>query len=182
MRVLLNHGANVNAASDIWTPLRAAADRGRCVAARLLLDRGAAVNARNKYDKTALTSAGLNGHMDMIRLLLRRGAVVDDARGRPVHVVEARHHSTGQVDAVQLLADVRHAGGTWESYLRFPRTRLLALRVLCERGRAKTPDDALLRRLFTTPDLPKEVFWRIFSYWRCDRDESPRAPMRAPTG
>ena len=92
MRVLLDHGASVNAATDIWSPLRAAADRGRCQAADLLLDRGADVNARNKYNKSALTSAGLNGHCDMIRLLLRRGAVyVDDVRGRAVHV-EARHH------------------------------------------------------------------------------------------
>ena len=122
----------------------------------------------------------------MIRLLLSRGANLDarDNDGRDAEAV-ARYREKEW--AVALLAEIRLAGG-WHSYLRVPRKRLLALRVLCERGRAST-DDALLRRLFpwqppvqekqgpTTRaaraqagQLPKEVFWLILKFWRSDRD------------
>ena len=99
----------------------------------------------------------------------------------------ARCHNNKD-EAADLLADVRRAGD-WLSYLRYPRKRLLALRVLCERGRASTDDDLLLRlfpwhappkngpttraarraRAPQAAQLPKEVFWLIFEFWRCDR-------------
>jgi len=126
----------------------------------------------------------------MIRLLLSRGANLDarDNDGRDAEAV-ARYREKEW--AVALLAEIRLAGG-WHSYLRVPRKRLLALRVLCERGRAST-DDALLRRLFPRPapaaaddageepsllasatqgarELPKEVFWLVFKFWQSDRD------------
>ena len=48
-----------------------------------------------------------------------------------------------------LVAAVRVAGGTWKHYLRYPRVRLLALRALCSRGRARPKSgDPILARLF----------------------------------
>ena len=91
----------------------------------------------------------------------------------------------GNYEAAGLLDAVRGAGG-WESYTLLPRMRVLALRVLCEQGRAKT-DDALLARLFpyheptedsarplrgrtSRSDIPKEVFWHILAFWRSSQD------------
>ena len=141
--------------------------------------------------------AALFGHCDMIRLLLSRGAALDARNndGRDAETIARRFNNDDEAPA--LLADVRLAGGTWDAYLRDPRKRLLALRVLCERGRAST-DDALLRRLFPAAPataaeggkrakrglqrtreeyraakggrLPRGIFWHILEYWRCDRD------------
>ena len=43
-------------------------------AARLLLEKGAAVNAQNKGGSTALMSACEKGHVEVARLLLEKGA------------------------------------------------------------------------------------------------------------
>ena len=58
---------------------------------------------------------------------------------------------------------------------RFPRRSRLdvvVLQALCAKGRASPPP--ALARLFPTstksPHLPREIFWRILSYWRTDRD------------
>ena len=85
----------------------------------------------------------------MIRLLLSRGANIT-LRGRDDdddYDAETLARRNDKDEAAALLADVRIAGGTWDDYLLFPRKRVLALRVLCEQGRAST-DDPLLRRLF----------------------------------
>jgi hypothetical protein len=131
----------------------------------------------------------------MIRLLLRRGANLD-ARDNIDENAEtyARYHN--RTEATALLADVRRAGG-WRSFVRVPRKRVLALRILCERGRAST-SDALLARLFPyhapvqseddatdepppllarapqgPREVPKEVFWLVFEFWRCTSHDSP---------
>ena len=129
--------------------------------------------------------AAERGHCDMIRLLLNRGADLD-ARDIPRRGAEAYARYRGRDEAAALLADVRLAGG-WDAYVRYPRFKVLALRILCERGRAET-DDPLLRRLFPShapvePDgerpplraraasgLPKEVFWLVVEFWRSSRD------------
>jgi len=200
MRLLLQMGAGVNARSDAGreTPLHAAAMQGHHDAAVLLLDRGALVDARAGLGSTPLKYAVQHAQRsdpdrcDIIRLLLRRGATLD---ARVDGWLRARRQWLDWLDAeavasrskaTALLADVRLAGGTWSSYLRVPRKRLLALRVLCERGRATTDDD-LLRRLFPAVrkkedgaadeppppavPLPKEVFWLVCEFLRCDRDD-----------
>ena len=71
----------------------------------------------------------------------------------------------------QLLADVR-AAGSFKRYANAPRLDVVVLQALCAKGRAAPPP--ALERLFPTstksPHLPKEIFWRILSYWRTDRD------------
>lgn len=56
------------------TPLLVAAEAGQVEAARLLLDEGAAVDARNRWETTALHVACLRGHEGLVALLLARGA------------------------------------------------------------------------------------------------------------
>ena len=64
---------------------------------------------------------------------------------------------------------VRLAGGSWEQYIG-QRYELVALRALCagERPRARWAGglgkELFLRSLFA-PDLPKELFRKVLSFW-----------------
>ena len=194
MRTLLDHGASVDATCvSIMTPLHGAAGGGHCAAVVLLLDRGAQIDPRPIARRTPLIYSAEYGQCDVIRLLLQHGASLD-ARTRDGRDAEASARLYDKREAAALLADVRLAGG-WEPYLRAPRKRLLALRILCEQGRART-DDPFLRRLFplhATPrlppnwaspktrasfrartasgaEVPREVFWLVLAYWRTGRD------------
>lgn len=91
---LLEHGAEVDARSTVnewerrvtaeprqknlmpggFTPLLYAARQGCIECARLLLDKGAAVDLTDPDGVTPLLSALLNAHFDMAKLLLERGA------------------------------------------------------------------------------------------------------------
>ena len=101
MRALLDAGADLKlTADDGTTPLMVASGLGRCTfnpnitrgarspsaeaAVTLLLDRGAAVNAVNQADFTALHGAAMRGLNEVIRILVDRGANINarDFRGR----------------------------------------------------------------------------------------------------
>ena len=58
------------------TPLMAAADAGRTAVVRLLLDRGAQIDAMDAGHRTALMAAAASGHTEVVKLLLERGADV----------------------------------------------------------------------------------------------------------
>ena len=64
--------------NDGFTPLHAAAAYGKPAIARLLLDQGADVNARDKAGQTALMKAVWNSHADVVNVLLQRGAAITD--------------------------------------------------------------------------------------------------------
>ena len=61
---------------------------------------------------------------------------------------------------------------TSKRYANAPRLDVVVLQALCVQGRASPPP--ALARLFPTSTrsqfLPKEIFWRILSFWRTDRD------------
>ena len=54
--------------------LIAAAFKGDTETVRLLLDKGANVNAKDEDGGTALMFASVNGHTDTVKMLLKRGA------------------------------------------------------------------------------------------------------------
>ena len=113
MRLLLAAGADPTLTTDDGTtPLMVAAGLGRYTndknlrrgtrspsseeAVTLLLDAGAAVNARNEADFTALHGAAFRGLNEVIRILLDRGADIDarDFRGRtPYRLAEGSKQS-----------------------------------------------------------------------------------------
>lgn len=76
MRLLVEHGADVNAVSDdrANTPLMEAATRGDVQAVRLLLDSGADPDLKTKYGQTALMLAVGEGRSNVVQLLLEDGA------------------------------------------------------------------------------------------------------------
>lgn len=57
-----------------WTLLMLAALEGNTAVARLLLERGAAVDAVNDFGETALSLAAHKGHLPLVRMLLEHGA------------------------------------------------------------------------------------------------------------
>ena len=81
-RILLEHGANVNARDhNAWTPLHYASLWGHLRVAQLLLEHKAISDARNKYNDTPLHMALRHGHLESVRLLLDHRADVA-TRGR----------------------------------------------------------------------------------------------------
>ena len=199
LRLLLDHGveADTRRVSYYRTALFAAAGdlygfEGRYCrmdAAIMLLDAGADVNHSDLDGYTPLIEAAHGGHLEMLRLLLRRGAKLDGMSigGTAEDMAKAQGHD----ECVTLLSGVRLAGG-WKKWVSIPRKQLVVLRVLCERGRAST-EDALLARLFPSNapaeeaeeddddaasrarvaprgEVPKEVFWHVLEYWQSSRD------------
>ena len=192
IRWLLLNGADVNKASggDFgYSPLQCAAFQGNYNAAVVLLNAGARVNFCDNARRTPLIAAASCGRRDLIRTLLRRGASLD-ARAAFWGNAEDNARQLSYDETAALLAEIRAAGG-WRAYVRAPRACLLAHRSLCEKGRAIAPAGTILERLFAPPPppatargtrkllrsaslartaLPKEVFWHVLRFWRCDRD------------
>src|SRR5688500_7825184 len=54
-----------------------AARSGNAAAVAALLDNGVDVNARARYDMTAIGFAADKGHLEVVRLLVKRGADID---------------------------------------------------------------------------------------------------------
>ena len=75
-RLLLEHGANINAADDGGsTALMEAALKGHTETVRLLVERGADLNAVDKKcGRTAMVDAARRGHTDIVNILKAAGA------------------------------------------------------------------------------------------------------------
>ena len=92
MRLLLTHGADVNAGTksrEGYSALIGAAENSHLAAIQLLLQHGAEVNARNRYGDTALLKAVAlkqvrSGNGQIVRILLEHGAdaAIRDASGK----------------------------------------------------------------------------------------------------
>jgi ankyrin repeat protein len=76
LKVLLAHGANVNARENSrgQTALMWAVNEGYTAAAQLLIDAGADINAQSNGKFSPMMFAVRGGHIDIVRLLLARGA------------------------------------------------------------------------------------------------------------
>jgi hypothetical protein len=185
VNILIGRGADVRRSTDEFdgrfpdlTPLYFCKWSGEAAA---LLDAGAEVDAVQSDGKTPLCHAACNNRIDVVRLLLRRGADITIAAndGR-----DAKSYARNG-ETLRLLTDVA-AAGSWKSYVKEPRLALVRLRLLCARGRARPPStDPLFQRLFGSSGsstrstraskrlkpLPEEVFWHVLSFWRTSRDD-----------
>ena len=83
-RFLLDNGADINATSQLFgqgnedrTALQFAAESGHKTMVELLLDRGAAVDARDKFGRTALHFAVSKGYLSVAKSLIAKDADVN---------------------------------------------------------------------------------------------------------
>ena len=90
-------------ANDGGFPLYAASQKGHVAVARELLNRGAAVDARNTENTTPLIIACVAGHLEVAKLLISRAANVNaaDAFGSALE---------GAVDHAKIAALLRRRG------------------------------------------------------------------------
>lgn len=101
VRLLLEHGADPNQESRhsqiVVRPIHsAAADGGSVEVARLLIDAGSDVNARQPDGGTALHTAAHEGNRDLVDLLLARGAdasLLMHERDTPADVAARQGHA-----------------------------------------------------------------------------------------
>jgi ankyrin repeat protein len=120
VRMLLDKGAAINLADNTGvTPLIAAASVDDASVVKLLLARGAAINANASIGQasTALMAAAYGGNLELVKLLLSRGAESDaisadsagTVRNGPVQAgnLTALHSavSSGNADVVRMLLD-----------------------------------------------------------------------------
>ena len=91
-----------------WTCLHAAAFNGHLAICRLLLDKGAQVDAINSFGYTPLHYAAYQGHVEIVCLLCDRGADVearDNEGWRPLHWAAYNGH----ISVVKELIEERNA-------------------------------------------------------------------------
>jgi ankyrin repeat protein/rubrerythrin len=103
---LLQKGANINARSEKHrrTPLMLAAFGGHVDTVRLLLEKGADVNAKEAVVGTALTDASNAGRLEVVRLLLEKGADVN-AKNKDGGTALTAASCTGHLEVVRLLLE-----------------------------------------------------------------------------
>ena len=211
---LLAHGADPDAGFEGVSrccPLHAcvhrySVDTGSLLRiAAMLIEAGADVNARrgvlggqpNAGGLTPLHCAALTGDVSFIRILLKSGADVFARKGvehesalEIACTSESRslglpHGYRASCRASVILLEAVCRAGSWKAYVLAPRKELLALRVLCEQGRARTShpilgrlfpwsrpppsDERAPKRRLRAMDggpVPKEIFWHVVGFWR----------------
>jgi len=102
VRLLLDAGANteVGAGKDAYgTPLHQACYRGNLELVTLLLNRGANLHAVDNTAETPICFAAGEGHLDVVRYLLERGA--DPTKGDPLF----RAVNAGHIEVAKRLLD-----------------------------------------------------------------------------
>ena len=79
VKLLLDHGADVNMTSNGDTALMFASTNDHTEIVRILLDHGADINVQDKYGQTALMQASGEecGHTEIVKLLLDHGADIN---------------------------------------------------------------------------------------------------------
>jgi Ankyrin repeats (3 copies) len=101
VRLLLDHGADVNSQGLGWMPLHFASSEGNLTVVRLLLERGADSNARSASGKSPVYLASESGHLEVVRLLGDHGGDVHlrgDTNLTPFRVAtQAGHHDLAQL-------------------------------------------------------------------------------------
>ena len=75
MKSLLSYGANADAEFNGNPVLEQAAAEGNIEIVRLLISHGARIDTRNGWsNQTALKSAQINGHAEVVKILKQAGA------------------------------------------------------------------------------------------------------------
>ena len=169
-RLLIDAGANLEAPSEYFhgmTPLARLLDNYFVAQPSdlftLLLSRGASLDFPTVQEDRGVTrnSAEAMVQSKLDWLTSPDCGLRQDARPGSIAMVK---------ETLRLVTAVR-AAGSWKRYVRTPHIKLVVLRSLLARGRARRrplwdqPTPHALVRLFD-PSLPNGVFWHVLSYWR----------------
>ena len=132
-------GVNSQRFDDASMPLHLTSRKGHVGVARMLVERGADVSARDKDERTPLHSASSRGHVDVARMLVEHGADVSAQAkyGRtPLHWALSRGHMDVARMLVERGADVsaQDKYGRTPLYWALSRGHVDVARMLVERG------------------------------------------------
>ena len=109
VRLLIKNGADPNVGNSNWTPLMTAAwamgsatrrsKKDVVAILKILLAKGAIVNARDRAGQTALTLAAAVGDVASLRVLLRAGAYIHtrDKKGNGALMGAIQHHNSDTI-------------------------------------------------------------------------------------
>lgn len=129
VKLLIDNGANVNHQSGDQqnTPLMAAARSGSLKCAKILLDNGALLEAKNSNGNTALFEASESNETEMLRLLIDRGCSMD-GKDNEGNTAMLKTVNAGHIECLQILIEAGATSGpshhVWE----------LALLLAAEKG------------------------------------------------
>ncbi|KAJ7855171.1 ankyrin repeat-containing domain protein [Mycena olivaceomarginata] len=104
VRLLLKHGANVNATAEEYNALGAALLHDRVDTVRVLLEQGAEVNATSGIYGSPLQVASRWGDIETVRLLVEHGAEVNATSGIYGSALQVASR-WGDIETVQLLVE-----------------------------------------------------------------------------
>ena len=115
--MLVEYGIDVNAVAKDMSGLQKACDHGHLEVVRFLLDNGVTLDTDNRQGQLALIAASVDGNLELMTLLLERGAglIHIDRSHRPrcvalTKVIELYEiDSEGRKDAIELL--LQYGGG-----------------------------------------------------------------------
>ena len=141
--------ASQPAAASLDDELIAAARRGDVAAAKALLDKGANVDAKARYDVTPLMTAALRGNLELVRLLVERGANVNirDTFYKTTPLNMALGGDPPHYDVVEHLLAHGAEGGAAALSAGIEANRLSLVRAAL--GSGKVPGEALSDALLT---------------------------------
>jgi outer membrane protein assembly factor BamB len=151
--------ATADAAHDLREPLWAAVRNGDAKAVKALLDKGAAVNARNEIGITALWIAASKGQPDIVDVLLEHGADVNARDGiwyqTPLSLALGGFGGDGKPDLVKRLLNAGARDVDAAAMTAAARGNVTLLQGILDTGKVKP--DALDAALFSAPESRKEV-------------------------
>lgn len=109
VEILLEYGADINSLLGEETPLHVSVTKSNKAVIKMLLQKGAIVNAKTKYEKTALHIAAEHAKYEAVKILLEYGADVNsktDDGITPLHLADKGHHLEIVKYLIQFGADV----------------------------------------------------------------------------
>lgn len=105
VELLIDHGADVNNTDSRYTALLFSSQKGYTSLVKLLLEKGADVNAKTPNKNTALILASANGHVSIVEMLLDRGVNVNEKNGKYSALMYALENGHGNVVETLLNVD-----------------------------------------------------------------------------
>jgi hypothetical protein len=103
-------GAEVETQDSYWlqAPLAWAAKRGNHAPAKLLLEKGADANSKNKDGQTSLTLAAIRGYKDLVILLIQYGAHIGqkDSAGLTAASYAAKSGNKESINILDIIATI----------------------------------------------------------------------------